>query len=75
MTKEEKRERRRVRHELAAAVRKSHFSKDYKLCTTNRQWKASARRVVDQFLAGKNPQMAEKIFTPEPLFIPNAATS
>lgn len=67
MTKEDKCERRRVRHALAEAVRKNHFSKDFKMVTTNRQWKAGVRRVVDQLLAGRNPQQVEKVFVPVPL--------
>lgn len=69
MTKEEKRERRRVRHALADAVRKNHFSKDFKMVTTNRQWKAGVRRVVDQLLSGRNPQQVEKVFVPVPLHL------
>lgn len=60
MTKEEKKERRRLRHRLMAAVLKNHFH-DWKFMATNAQLRAGARIVADQLLAGRNPGMWELI--------------
>lgn len=54
MTKEEKRERRRLKHDLQRAALKHHF-RQFKLYATEKQLRAAARQVADQVLAGKNP--------------------
>lgn len=55
MTAEEKKERRKVRHSLAKAVRKHHFGIDLKATATGAQFRSGVRKVTDQLLAGKNP--------------------
>lgn len=56
MTKEEKKERRKLRHELQKVVAQNHFSKEVRLKITQGQYKSMSRIVADQILAGKNPR-------------------
>lgn len=60
MTAAEKRERRRVKHSLRAAVLAKHFHQ-FKLCATNNQLKQFSKQVADQILAGKNPQQVVRL--------------
>src|SRR5437899_6453033 len=55
MTQAEKKERRLLKRALRAAVLKNHFSRDFKLCATNRQMIQAAKTIADQLLAGRNP--------------------
>lgn len=71
MTKEEKKERRKVKHELQVVVSKKHYSTDYRLRTTPGQQRAGAKRVTDQLIAGKNPLMIQRMEEPVP--VPPAA--
>lgn len=61
MTKEEKRERRRVKQALIQAVSKNHFSAQYKLGHTPAQLRADSKKVAEQILAGRNPAFIEAI--------------
>lgn len=58
MTKEEKRERRQLKHDLQYVVRQKHFG-SFRFYATNGQLKAGAKIVADQLLAGKNPKEVE----------------
>ena len=56
MTFEEKKERRKLRHELQRRVKLNHFrGSEMKLGATAKQMNAAARKVTDQIFAGKNP--------------------
>lgn len=61
MTKEEKREKRRVKQALIQAVGKAHFSTRYKLTHTAAQQRADSKKVAEQILAGRNPAFIEAI--------------
>ena len=61
MTKDEKKERRRVKQALIEAVHKNHFSPAYKMSHTLAQQRADAKKVAEQMLAGKNPCFIEAI--------------
>lgn len=58
MTKEEKKARRQLRHELQQRVTICHFSKNVLLTSTPAQISAWAKKVTDQLFAGKNPREA-----------------
>ena len=60
MSNEEKKERRKVRHDLQNAALRNHFSQ-HKFSATNSQLAASAKKVADQILSGKTPGTVVKI--------------
>ena len=57
MTKEEKQERRAVRHKLQNAATK-RLSPAVKMYSTAKQLRAHGRKIADQLFAGKNPGLA-----------------
>ena len=60
MTKEERKERRKVKHELQKIVIQKHFHQ-HKFGATNKQLQSSAKKVADQILSGKSPGSVTKI--------------
>lgn len=56
MTKAEKQERRKLRKDLLAKVKRFHFSTQTKVNMSPHQLDSNSRKVVDQLLAGKNPR-------------------
>jgi hypothetical protein len=63
MTKEEKKERWRVKHDLQAAVRRYHF-RDSRFSSTNTQMAQNSKKVADLLLAGRNPKYAQALNDP-----------
>lgn len=57
MTKQEKQERRKVKHQLQKLATK-HLSRNFRMLTTSKQQKIAGRKIADQLLAGRNPQFA-----------------
>lgn len=56
---QEKKRFRNHRHSLQRAVMRNHFSRETKLGMTQNQIKQASKKIVDQIIAGRNPQYAE----------------
>lgn len=57
----DQKEHRDLKHKLIEQVYHNHFSKQYLLSHTDRQRRADAKKIAEQLLAGRNPQVIELV--------------